>query len=98
MRRSCREARGLLLGGQVGIAGLVVLENIGVANSIAGLLEKLGQSLRNGASPLSADEQIADTGVDQASSVVAALRVLGAHHADLDMSAVGEEDDGVAYM
>lgn len=84
--------------GQAGGGCGVVVEKEGVANGVAGLLEELGECLRKRGGILSAEKQHAIVDVDQTSSVVAALWVLGAGDDDLEaVSAVGEESTGIAF-
>jgi hypothetical protein len=83
---------------QAGVQCGVVLEEVRVANCVAGLLEKLTESLREGGSVLSAKKKLAITDVDQTSSVVATLRVLGAGDDNVEIvSSLREESAGVTY-
>lgn len=74
------------------------MEEERVANGIAGLLEELAECLRKRGGVLSAEKQHAIVDVNQTSSMVAALWVLGAGDNDLEaVSAVGEESAGIAF-
>lgn len=76
----------------------VVVEEERVANCIAGLLEKLTERLRKRGGILSSEKQHAVVDVNQTSSVVTALWILGAGDNDLDaVASIGEEGAGVAF-
>ena len=82
--------------GQVGGERSVVLEEEGVANLVASLLKELTERLRQRGGILSAKQQHAIVDVDQASSIVIILGVLGAGDDNLDrVSSVREERAGV---
>jgi len=74
------------------------MEKERVANLIAGLLEKLTECLGKRGGILSAEKQHAIVDVNQASSIVAALGVLGAGDNNVDaISSIGEERAGIAF-
>lgn len=90
--RACRDL------GQAGGECGVVMEKERVANFIAGLLKKLTECLGKRGGILSAEKQHAIVDVDQASSIVAALGILGAGDNDVDtVSSVGEERASIAF-
>jgi hypothetical protein len=83
---------------QAGVQCGVVLEEVRVADCVAGLLEKLTESLRERGSVLSAKKKLAVVDVDQTSSVVATLRVLGAGDDNVEIvSSLREESAGITY-
>ena len=74
------------------------MEEERVANLIAGLLEKLTEGLGKRGGILSSEKQHAIVDVDQTSSIVAALGVLGAGDNDVDtVSSIGEERASIAF-
>ena len=73
-----------------------MLEKERIANLVASLLKKLTERLRQRGGILSAKQQHAIVDVDQASSIVVILGVLGACDDNLDrVSSVREERAGV---
>jgi hypothetical protein len=82
--------------GQAGVQCGVVLEEVRVADRVAGLLKKLTKSLRKRGGILSAEEKHAIVDVNQTSSVVATLGVLGASDDDVQIvSSQREQSAGV---
>jgi hypothetical protein len=83
---------------QAGVQCSVILEEVRVADCVAGLLEKLTESFREGGGVLSAKKKLAIVDIDQTSSVVATLRVLGAGDDNVEIvSSLREESTGVTY-
>jgi hypothetical protein len=84
--------------GQAGVQCGVVLEEVRVADCVASLLKKLTESLREGGGVLSAKKKLAIVDINQTSSVVATLRVLGAGDDNVEIvSSLREESAGVTY-
>jgi hypothetical protein len=82
--------------GQAGVECGVVLEEIRVADCVAGLLEKLTERLGKRGGVLSSEKQNAVIDIDQTSTVVAALGVLSAGDDNVNaVSSVREESAGV---